>query len=229
MKRLRELPAEDRLTSRAQMLIRAMGSTVESEERLRRVRRSLDAPARAAGPRWGWRGGLALGLLGISAAAVAGSAAVSRALSIKQTEEAPAAQATIPSGAKPATPIAPPAPSPAERVVEAVESPALAKPSTPANGPASRAALPPLSQVTRVHEAAKALRHDGDAERALQLLEHGSPVTGPLAEEALALRIEASMARGNGRQAKLASAYLAQYPRGRYRDLAKKALTGSKQ
>jgi hypothetical protein len=229
MKRLRELPAEDRLTSRAQMLIRAMGPTVESEERMRRVRRSLDAPARAAGPRWGWRVGLALGLLGISAAAAAGSGAVSRVLSSKQSVEAPAAPATFPRRAELSTPSAAPTPLPTERAVETVESSTKAMPSTPANGPASRAALPPLSDVARVHEAAKALRHDGDAERALQLLEHGSPVTGPLAEEALALRIEASMARGNGRQAKLATAYLMKYPQGRYRELAKKALIGSRQ
>jgi hypothetical protein len=83
--------------------------------------------------------------------------------------------------------------------------------------------------VVRVHEAAKALRRDGDAERALQLLEHGTPVTGPLAEEALALRIEASVARRDGRQAKLATTYLTHYPLGRYRELAKKALSGSEQ
>jgi hypothetical protein len=77
-----------------------------------------------------------------------------------------------------------------------------------------------------VHEAAKALRHDGDAARALQLLE-GKPVGGPLAEEALALRIEASSARHDGRAAKLAAVYLAQYPRGRYRDLASRALSSS--
>jgi hypothetical protein len=76
-----------------------------------------------------------------------------------------------------------------------------------------------------VHEAAIALRHDGDPVRALQLLEaSGKPISGPLAEEALALRIEASTARRDGREAKLAAAYLARYPNGRYRDLAKKAL-----
>jgi hypothetical protein len=116
---------------------------------------------------------------------------------------------------------------PAERVVEAAQSATPASPLTPMSTPTSRAAAAPLSDVARVHEAAKALRHDGDAERALQLLERGAPVTGPLAEEALALRIEASVARGNGRQAKLATAYLAHYPQGRYRELAKKALAGN--
>jgi hypothetical protein len=228
MKRLTELPAEDRLTSRAHALLRAMGPTVESEERLRRVRRSLDAPMRPAAPRWGWRVGVALGVLGVSAAAAAGSSAVSRLLSIDQTAENQAPQATFASAAS-RPPIVAPAPAPAEHEVEPVRSPTPAASFAPPNAPTARATVPPLSDVARVHEAAKALRRDGDAERALQLLEHGAPVTGPLAEEALALRIEASAARGNGRQVKLAAAYLAQYPRGRYRELAKKALSGSQQ
>jgi hypothetical protein len=120
MKRLSDLPAEDRLSSRAHVLIRATGATVQSEERRLRVRRLLDAPLRA-----------------------------------------------------------------------------------------------------------QALRRDGDVERALQLLEHGASVTGPFAEEALALRLEAAVVRGNGRQAKLAAAYLTRYPQGRYRELAERALSGS--
>jgi len=76
-----------------------------------------------------------------------------------------------------------------------------------------------------VHEAAMALRHDGDPGHALRLLE-AKPVNGPLAEEALALRIEASSARKDGQAPKLAAAYLARFPNGRYRDLAKSALSG---
>jgi hypothetical protein len=206
------------------MLIRAMGPTVESEERKHRVRRSLEASAGAARARWGWPVGLALGLLGVGAAAAAGGAAVSRLLSHDESAEAAATPPSSPRRAPISVPSAAPAPLPAEHETQAPESPTPAPPPSPANGPASRAALPRLSDVARVHEAAKALRHDGDAERALQLLEQGPPVSGPLAEEALALRIEASMARGNGRQAKLATAYLVKYPRGRYRGLANKAL-----
>jgi hypothetical protein len=227
MKRLCDLPAEDQLSWRAHALIRAMGATVHSEERLPRVRRLLDAPARAAAPHWGWRVGPALGLLGVSAAAASGSSAVSSALGIGQTAADRAIQATSPSRAELPIPVA--VPLPVERVVEAVRAPSSARPFAPTNAPASRTAAPPLSDVARVHEAAKALRHDGNAERALQLLEHGAPVSGPLAEEALALRIEASVARGNGRQANLATAYLAHYPQGRYRELARKALSGSAQ
>jgi hypothetical protein len=229
MKRLCDLPAEDQLSWRAHALIRAVGATVHSEERLLRVRRLLDAPARAVAPRWGWRVGPALGLLGVSAAAAAGSSAVSSALGIDQPAADDALQGISASRAVLPIPVAAPAPERVERVVEAVRAPSSARSFTPTNAPASRTAAPPLSDVARVHEAAKALRHDGNAERALQLLEHGAPVSGPLAEEALALRIEASVARGNGRQANLATAYLAHYPQGRYRELARKALSGSAQ
>jgi hypothetical protein len=69
MKRLSDLPANDRLSLRVHALIRATGATVQSEERLLRVRRLLDAAVQADVSGWGWRLGPALGLLGISAAA----------------------------------------------------------------------------------------------------------------------------------------------------------------
>jgi hypothetical protein len=231
MKRLSELPANDRLTARAHLLIRATGPTAESEERLQRVRRSLDAPARAVSPRWVWRGALALGLIGVSAAAAAGSSTLSRVfgggkIAEESGRQAPPDRASA-SRAVPTT-LAPASDSVFAPAVPSASELALAPTSTPARAPAPHGAVPPLSDVARVHEAAKALRHDADPERALQLLERGAPVTGPLAEEALALRIEASTAHGDGRQAKLAAAYLAQYPNGRYRELAKKALSGTK-
>jgi len=228
MKRLSELPAEDGLTARAQLLIRAIGPTLESEERRRRVRRSLDA--RPVSPRWLGRAALVLGLLGASAAAAAaGGSALSRVFGAQAPPDevlptGPTARKPPPAHAA----LGAPAPGPA--------APAL--PSTPPVGvaptPPSTSLRPPvprpsaLSDVARVHEAAKALRHDADPERALLLLERGAPVTGPLAEEALALRIEASRSRGDGHQAKLAAAYLAQYPNGRYRELAKQALSSKK-
>jgi hypothetical protein len=228
MKRLIEDSGGDRLGARAQELVRSMGGpTPESPERSRRVRRSLDAPARGA-PRWGWRVALAVGLLGVSAAAAAGGTALSNAFSSKL--EVPVEHASAPAQRaaprpRPAVARAEPAPdveAPSiERALPSAQQPALAAP---------RPALPaPPSDVARVHEAAKALRKDGDPERALQLLERAFARSGPLAEEALALRIEASLAKGDGRQAKLAALYLAQYPNGRYRELAKKALAGQKQ
>ena len=80
-----------------------------------------------------------------------------------------------------------------------------------------------------MHEAARALRGQGDAERALRILEASREVSGPLAEEALALRIEAAAARGDARAASLARAYLARYPAGRYRELAQRTLGSGKQ
>jgi hypothetical protein len=226
MKRLSELPAQDGLTARAHALIRATGPTLESEERLRRVRRSLDA--RAPAPRWMWRTALAFGLLAASAAAARSSvfshvfgtrpALDERAASVP-TSAIQRARAT----ALATTPSPPPIP-PAPSEPPMSSPPAALSPSQRLPTPRSAA----LSDVARVHEAAKALRHDADPERALQLLERGAPVSGPLAEEALALRIEASRARGDGRQAKLATAYLAQYPSGRYRELARQALSGKK-
>ena len=228
MKRLIELPGNDRLTARAHALIDAMGRTPESEERLLRVRRSLDTPARGAAPRWILRGALAFALVGVSAVAAASGAAW---WSTPRPRAAPAGSRA---------PLAPPIEpklvhSPA--VAAPSSSPTVANPtgtdagtSSPPRGGAPRVTASPLSDIARVHEAAKALRHDADPERALQLLERpGARITGPLAEEALALRIEASMARGDGRQAKLAAAYLVQYPNGRYKELATKALAGRKQ
>ena len=57
------------------------------------------------------------------------------------------------------------------------------------------------------------MRRDGDPERALHLLERsGGRISGPLAEEALALRIEASLAKRDGRRM---IAVLEQHMRGR--------------
>ena len=227
MKRLVELSDGDRLTARAQTLVEAMGRTIESEERLLRVRRSLDAPVRSAAPRWVWRGALTFGLVGVSAVAAASGSAWLRA----------PVGASVPAESR--SKVAPPVESPIEKSPAGVMGllPPTATPSAArgvvSNGAAPRptlahAAASPLSDIARVHEAAKALRHDADPERALRLLA-GARITGPLAEEALALRIEASVARGDGRQGKLASAYLAQYPNGRYKELALKAQAGRKQ
>jgi hypothetical protein len=228
MKRLIEGAGGHRLGARAQELVRAMGGpTPESPERARRVRRSLDAPVRGA-PRWAWRVALAVGLLGVSAAAAAGGTALSNAFGSKL--EVPVEHAPAPAQR--------PAPRPRPEVARVeptavVEVPSNERVSPSAQGAALAAPRPaltaPQSDVARVHEAAKALRHDGDPERALQLLERAGTRSGPLAEEALALRIEAALAKGDGRQAKLAAQYLTQYPNGRYRELAKKALAGRQQ
>jgi hypothetical protein len=225
MKRLVDLPGDDRLVARAQALIDAMGRTPESDERSLRVRRSLDTAGRGAAPRWVWRGALAFGLVGVSAVAAASGSVWWRPPSPARAPAAGVASVTSPVAPKLAASLsvaaAPPAVTP--------PTDAIVVTSAPPRRAAPPVTAAPLSDVARVHEAAKALRHDADPERALQLLEPpGSRITGPLAEEALALRIEASAARGDGRRAKLAAAYLAQYPNGRYKELATKALAGKK-
>jgi hypothetical protein len=224
MKRLIELAETDQLTARANALVRALGPTLESAQRLQRVRRSLDAPPRVASLRWAWRGALAVGLLGASAAA-AGSVALSRVFGQPVAAPSTRAQLAPPVRIKPAAPAPRPAAARAQPVMRQPDSP-MAESVARSSSPALHIPAAPVSDVARVHEAAKALRHDADPARALQLLERpGTRITGPLAEEALALRIEASAARGDGRAAKLAAAYLAQYPTGRYRQLAAKALS----
>ncbi|HVY32011.1 MAG TPA: hypothetical protein VHB79_35995 [Polyangiaceae bacterium] len=228
MKRLVELPAEDRLTARAHVLVRALGSTVESNERLQRVRRALDAPKSRAVPGWALRVALAVALLAVTAVAAAGpgrlwSALVSVAPAARPS--AATAPTTTPSArARLLTPPPKADGAPLDDDSTPVEAIAPASPSHRAASPHLPAATS-SSDVARVHEAAMALRHDGNPARALQLLE-AKPVNGPLAEEALALRIEASSARKDGQASKLASAYLARFPNGRYRDLAKSTLSG---
>ena len=50
MRRLIEQPASDRLSARAQLLIRTLEPTMPSEERLQRVRRALDSAPPADTP-----------------------------------------------------------------------------------------------------------------------------------------------------------------------------------
>ena len=78
--------------------------------------------------------------------------------------------------------------------------------------------------MARVHAAAKALRGEGDPEQALRLLEGSDGIGGPLAEEALALRIEAASSSRDPRAKPLARSYLSRYPSGRYGDLARRVL-----
>jgi hypothetical protein len=82
------------------------------------------------------------------------------------------------------------------------------------------------SDSTLVHRAVQALRRDGDPALAARLLaesrKHNS--SGPLAEEALSLQIEAASALGNGKARSFAREYLARYPDGRYASIARDAL-----
>lgn len=108
----------------------------------------------------------------------------------------------------------PPAP-----VVRVQGQPAAVKRSKPAQ---TRAA----SDAALVHGAVRELRNGGDPERASRLLEkyRAQNPSGVLAEEALALSIEAAAAKGDPDRKRLARQYLAKYPDGRFVAAARRAL-----
>ena len=85
---------------------------------------------------------------------------------------------------------------------------------------------PSTSDSELVHRALKALRHDHDPALAARLLDQQRAAVhgGPLAEEALALQIEATSSLRQVRSRDFAREYLARYPNGRYRSVAEKAL-----
>lgn len=80
----------------------------------------------------------------------------------------------------------------------------------------------PTEQVKLVFDSMRALRRDGQPERAAKLLDEylRRYPGGALAEEALALSIEAATMLGNPRAKDLASRYLARYPNGQFRKAA---------
>lgn len=110
-------------------------------------------------------------------------------------------------------------PQPSE--VDAVPAPASPS-SSRRSGDRPRAGEDP----TQVAEAVRALRKQGDAARAQALLDQylKSNPRGALAEDALALSIEAAAARKDPRAADYARRYLTRYPNGRFRAVAERAL-----
>jgi hypothetical protein len=81
-----------------------------------------------------------------------------------------------------------------------------------------------------VVEAIQALRTERDPARAQALLNDYLKANprGALSGDALALSIEAASARRDPRAAEYARRYLASYPKGKYRDLAKRALEAAR-
>lgn len=82
------------------------------------------------------------------------------------------------------------------------------------------------SEAALVYGAARALRNNGEAALAAKLLdEHARRYAhGALAEEAFALSIDVSIARGDGRAKELATHYLSRYPNGHFRAKAEREL-----
>jgi hypothetical protein len=185
--------------------------------------------ALAAGTRRGlaWRPAL-LGVAGLLLAASAAAAGYSLlAPSEPKHEPAVPAPARVPAPSRVTAggSVAPsPAPvEPAPVVDEALAEPApAAAPSAKRNGDKPRAGEDP----SQVAEAVRALRKQGDSARAQALLDQylrNNP-RGALAEDALALSIEAAAARKDPRAADYARRYLARYPNGRFRAVAERAL-----
>jgi hypothetical protein len=80
--------------------------------------------------------------------------------------------------------------------------------------------------ATKVVEAIQALRTERDPARARALLSDylKARPRGALSGEALALSIEAASAQRDPRAAEYARRYLSSYPKGKYRELAKRAI-----
>lgn len=130
---------------------------------------------------------------------------------------APAADvATPPAALDPPPPAAAADPVAAERVTS----------------PRSNVKLPERARVkssedpTQVLDAVKALRADHDPAKAQSLLNDymKKNPNGVLSEDALALSIEAAATRRDPRAREYATRYLAQFPNGKYRALATRAL-----
>jgi hypothetical protein len=133
----------------------------------------------------------------------------------------------------------PPAPAPAAEDVPWPEIPIerAAQPEiprrvlrpAPPRAPRGVAAAPAGEDATGVSAAMRALRVERDPVRARGLLarylaEHPN---GTLAEEALALSIEAALAHRDADVVALANRYLRLYPRGSFQALARQALDGN--
>jgi hypothetical protein len=156
--------------------------------------------------------------LGAAAIFVAASAAAAGYSLLAAS--APTKSVTAPSVATPVMPSAaalkPPQPP----------QPTAAEPAPSADKPLERRVDKPRAgeDPSQVAEAVRALRKQGDPARAQQLLDQylrANP-RGALAEDALALSIEAAAARKDPRAADYARRYLARYPQGRFRSLAER-------
>ncbi len=230
MKRLRDCGGEP-LRERARELRRAVEPPPESPARMQRIRAAVEARAREPSRRV--RGTVAWS---VAACLLAGGATAAGGVAWQRMRATPPVDgAAAPPAAPPSSPprvAAGVATKPAVEPAPAVSASAVLAPvAAPARGVAgARAPAPEASahsaDAALVHAAVKALRRDGDPEQAARLLERyaARDPDGPLAEEALALRIEAAVARHEPRARALAQEYLGRYPAGRYRAAAQRAL-----
>jgi hypothetical protein len=124
-----------------------------------------------------------------------------------------------------------PHPAPTPRAIAPEEAPTPAVPeATPDKAPPAPphppARVRAASEDDRlVFEAMRAIRQDGQPDRATRSLDEylRRHPDGELAEEALALSIEAASMRNDPRAKDIAARYLAKYPNGRFRSAAERA------
>lgn len=179
-----------------------------------RIARALEG----GGGRRFWLRPLVLGagvlLLGATAAAAAGFGLLAPAAP-QRAEPPPLSVVPPPREPRAAKPVAPAQPDVAP--APSIEKPIEARPAKPRPG----------EDPTQVAEAVRALRKQGDPARAQALLDQylKSNPRGALSEDALALSIEAAVARKDPRAAEYARRYLSRYPNGRFRAQAERALS----
>ena len=120
-------------------------------------------------------------------------------------------------------PVVVPEPRPRAAPPRAAEAPVARTPelAVPAPAPSS----PPSAEAALVMEALRLLRQAHDASAALRELDRyrSQFPESDLAEEALALTIEAHTTLGDDASRRLAAEYLQRFPRGRFRPLAEAA------
>ncbi len=246
MRRLRDSTGgEDPRTALAVELLSSRAPTQPSRQLLGRVRASLETPRRRVrGPgmlRPAVAALVVLGLITAASAMVYRRAVIQRPASQRALASAPSVRSRG---------IAHPTKAPV--TVAALASPALAAPlpsaPTSAELPAPRRrARPPAArtdsapaksdapaeisdpQADLVNEGFLALRSAREPARATRLFAEylRRQPNGALAEEALALSIEAAASADTASQAKLAADYLRRFPAGRFRQMATRALANA--
>jgi len=225
MKRLVEKElAPSSLEADAADLFRA-AETADTDVVKQRVRERLVETRVRSRPRFVLAPAIALGVLAIGTVA-------SATLAVRWWRGAHVAAAPVANPAAPdrhtlaptAPPIAAVEPAPPEAVADVAPA-APRQPPTHVHRPRGPAVD---AESSLLFDATRALRRERDPARAGVLLDgyfrrfpHGA-----LAEEALALAIEAAEARGDARARVLARRYLGRYPTGHFRERAERALAG---
>ncbi len=231
------------LEERAARLLQQSGPLQVSEHSFERVRRALNRPAPRRSASGAVRWAVVVFALSASAAALWGGAErgmfcfgpdASEARSKKSehlTQRSPAVQAQAAESQPTNLETIEPRDAMLHPASQAEPSP-VSSPTPPAvqGGSKSAKTLPKraesASDAALVREAIEALRNEKDPQRASELLETYRAKGGKqtLGEEALALSIEAALAKDPRRAKALAQEYQAKYPNGRFRELAARAL-----